>query len=86
MIDMQRVLSRIEVVIVGAALAVAGGYFLKLEMGSPPVHAVHVYIFAGMIGLGCLVIIPAPIVSALQQLGAVLGPYLPWGKKGGGAA
>lgn len=85
MSDAKKDLAAAGSVLVGLGLAATGGYFLKLEMAGATVHSMHVYVFAGMIGVGCLLIVPGPIVSALTQLGTAVGPYLPWLRRGGPA-
>jgi hypothetical protein len=71
----------IQASVVGVALSGASGFFLYAEMTSPPAHSGHIYLFAGGIFLGALVMAPALIISPLKQLSDVVGPYLPWGKK-----
>jgi len=73
MTDRQSTIAQVGAVLVGLMLGGAGGFFLYLEMKTPPSHAMHVYIFAGMMAFGALLIVPGPFVSALKSI----APYLP---------
>lgn len=59
--------------LIGLILLGGGGTMLYLETKSPPVHTVHVCIYAGIAILGALVIQPDPIVNGLQKVVGVLG-------------
>lgn len=73
MTDKQSMIAQVGAVLVGAAFFGAGTFFLWIEMRTPPSHAMHVYVFAGMMALGGLLIVPGPFVSALKSV----APYLP---------
>ena len=64
---------------VGLLLGVAGGFFLWLEMKSPPTHTMHVYVFVGLMVLGALMIAPAAIVNGIRGI----APYVPFLPKPG---
>jgi ABC-type uncharacterized transport system permease subunit len=51
----------------GLALAGLGGFFLWLEMRSPPAHSTHIYVFSGFIAVGCLIVAPSTFFGALQK-------------------
>lgn len=64
-------------ILLGFALLVFGAYLLWLEMQKASPHSPHVYLMAGMMALGCLLIAPAAIGEGLKQVVVVIGPYLP---------
>jgi hypothetical protein len=65
----------------GLLIALSGGFFLWLEMkdGAASAHTGHVYAFAAWIAIGCIIIAPSVIGSAIKTL---LG-FLPSVKFGG---
>lgn len=69
----------------GLVLIALGAGPLYLELKSPPVHSVHVYVFIGIAFIGAVVLDPGPIIDALKQLAAIAGPYIPTLRKGGGS-
>lgn len=71
-------------ILAGFIIIALGAGPLYLEMKSPPVHSAHVYVFIGIAFLGAVVLDPAPIIDAIKQLAAIIGPYIPMIRKGGG--
>lgn len=64
---------KIAVALLGVAIAGAGGFFLWRYMQPPTVIDRHVvYAFSAWIAVGCVLIAPGPIMSALKQLIALL--------------
>lgn len=63
--------------LIGFALFLGGGYFLYLEMSSPPAHNAHVFTFAGIALFGALIIRPDPIFAVVKQVFVIVGPYIP---------
>lgn len=64
---------QIAVAILGVVIAGAGGFFLWRYMQPPTVIDRHiVYAFSAWIAVGCVLIAPSPIMSALKQLVALL--------------
>jgi ABC-type uncharacterized transport system permease subunit len=59
---------RILSTVLGLVLSGMGGFFLFLEMNSPPAHSTHIYVFSGFIAVGCFIIAPGVIGSALQRV------------------
>lgn len=70
---------QIAALVFGSALAVAGFYFLNLEMGKPSPSRHFVNLFAGMIGAGALIIFPSIVMEFIKN-----ARYLvPWSGKYG---
>lgn len=67
----------------GFAVFLFGGYLLIVEMQKPASHPGHVYLFAGMMAFGTLLIVPSAVGEGLKQVIVVVGPYLPDIKIGG---
>jgi hypothetical protein len=63
--------------IIGLILMAFGGYFLWMEMKTPPTHSAHVYFFAAIAILGALVIRPDPLFAVIKQVFIIAGPYIP---------
>lgn len=65
--------------LVGLILIAGGFFFLYLEMheGIKEAHTNHIYVFAGMIGLGCLAIAPKILVSAIRGVVDAVSPIVP---------
>ena len=70
-------LGHVLAALVGVAIAGTGVTVLMKEMSIPPFHAVHVYVAAGLIFFGALLIIPTQVTSGLKQTILIIGPYLP---------
>jgi hypothetical protein len=66
-------------VFVGLVFMATGIFFLVREIQTPPTHNTHIYIFAGFIGFGGLLIVPGPFVDALKAV----SPFLPKLPRGG---
>jgi hypothetical protein len=63
--------------ILGLLVAAFSGFMLWHVMQDPTPDRHLVYLFAGGIGFGMLLIIPTVIVGSLKSLMGVIGPYLP---------
>lgn len=67
----------VATLIIGLALLLGGGFFLYLEMQSPPTHNAHVFTFAGIALLGALIIRPDPIFAVVKQVVVIVTPFIP---------
>ncbi len=63
--------------LIGLALFAGGGWFLFLEMKSPPTHTTHIVLFSSIAFIGALSIRPDPILMVIKQLVVIAGPYIP---------
>jgi hypothetical protein len=72
---------KILAALLGLALCLSGGFFLYLEMSGTDRHPEHVYVFAAMMAVGCLIVAPSTIGAALKQLASIL-PSIKIGKSG----
>lgn len=70
-------IGRVVAALVGAAIAGIGGLMLVTEMKTPPFHPVHVYIAAGLLFFGALLIVPSAVTSGLSKVVVIVGPYIP---------
>lgn len=73
--------------LLGILLAAFGGFLLWFELHSPPVHNGHLWLAAGIGGVGLLLIdgVASALAAALTALGTAVSPYLkylPWMKGG----
>ena len=75
--------SRVIAAFLGIIIAAFGAVLLVVEMQRPEAHSSHVYLFAGMFGFGCLLIVPSAFSGAVKQIIVVIGPYLPEVRIGG---
>lgn len=69
--------------LLGLALLLFGGWLLFTEMQKPEPHSGHVYLMAGMMAFGCLLMVPTYIGEGLKAVVVVVGPYLPKVQIGG---
>lgn len=70
--------------LLGVGLLLFGGFLLWTEMQKPAAHSPHVYLFAGMMALGTLLIAPAAIGQGLTivvNAAATLLPVWPGGRR-----
>lgn len=77
------ILTKIVGPLLGIAISAFGAALLIIEMQKAAVHSGHVYLFAGMFGFGCLLIVPSVVAGAMKQVIVVVGPYLPEVRIGG---
>lgn len=63
---------KILVLLFGLAVTGSGGFFLWAVMQSQPVDRHLVYLGAGWIAVGCLIVAPKVLFSALKQLASLL--------------
>lgn len=69
--------------LLGLVLLGFGGYLLWLEMQKDAPHSGHVYLMAGIMAFGCLLMVPTYIGEGLKAVVVVVGPYLPRVQIGG---
>ena len=63
---------KIAVLLFGLTVTGSGGFFLWTVMQSPPVDRHLVYLGAGWIAVGCLIVAPKVLFDALKQLASLL--------------
>jgi hypothetical protein len=63
---------KILVLLFGVANALAGGFFLWLEMQGKTPHSGHVYLFAGWIALGMAMVAPSQVLGTAKAILALL--------------
>jgi hypothetical protein len=63
--------------LVGCGIAGVGVMLLVTELRTPPGHATHIYIAAGMMFFGALLIVPSAVTSGLRSVIVIVGPYIP---------
>lgn len=63
---------KIAVLVFGLALTGSGGFFLWTVMQAQPVDRHLVYLGAGWIAVGCLVVAPRALFDAMKKLASLL--------------
>jgi hypothetical protein len=77
-------IGRVIAALVGACLAGLGGMILVVELKTPPFHVEHIYLAAGLLFFGALLIVPSAVKEGLQIVSVNVGPYLPtFGRRAG---
>jgi hypothetical protein len=70
--------------VLGLITASLGAVLLVSEVRQgATAHSGHIYVFAGMFGLGLLLIAPSLVAGAVKSIVVVVAPYLPEVKIGG---
>lgn len=72
-----RGIAQLIAALVGLAIAAMGVLLLVTEIRTPPFHATHIYIAAGFIFFGALLIVPSAVTSGLRSVVLIVGPYVP---------
>lgn len=63
--------------LVGLGIAGVGVLLLVTEIRTPPFHVSHIYIAAGFIFFGALLIVPSAVTGGLKSVIVIVGPYIP---------
>ncbi len=76
-------IQRVLQMVLGLVLLLGGGFFLWVEMRTPPTHNQHIYLFAGAAAFGAILMDPKDLLAVAKQVIATVQPLLPWnhGKK-----
>lgn len=63
--------------LLGLGIAATGAVLIIGEVQSKSYHAAHVYVGAGLVFFGALLIVPSAVTSGLQRIIVIIGPFLP---------